>query len=343
LSGSPNQKNQENQNGGSFNFKVKIVQKDLNSDNYISDFSNLAGSIFGGFQSENPIVYQNSGYISKLYFINNFSGGILRKDKIEDMPESYRRFVQPENPSDAQIIKNLQKELIMLSNREEVGQNVFYSRLSSAGAASVAGSYETAQNFDSSGSFVLFDEFDGEEYDENEDYEEYDEDDEEDYDYDNEEIKEILHMNNYFNSDMYKMSKVEYDFSVPGTINFTEGGFIEITYDESEITGLEGSYIQFLFKPQEKDILTVRRRSFFDMWFTLEKGKRVSTDETETKPKTELDLRRFTKMALTTHTKELVNNMTADGGEIRLVYVTETNGVPSEMIFHTIQAERVGN
>jgi len=322
-----------------FNFKVKIVQKDLNAIDYASDFSNIMSGFFGGFQSEDPVVYQNSSYISKLNFINSFSGGILKKDKIEDMPDRYRRFVESDNPSEAQLIKDLQKELIMLSNREEVGQNVFYSRLSGSGvsAGPSAGAYEAAYSFDNDNpeSFVLLDKIDEThegDYEESGDYEEYE--NYEDYE-DNEEIKDILHLNSYFDSEMYKMSKVEYDFSSQGDINFTEDGIIEIKYDESEITGIEGSYIQLLFKPEDKNMLTIRRKNFYDMWFSLEKGKRISIDETMA------GNGRFEGMIYTAHTKELVNNMTLDGGEMSIVYATETNGVPSEMIFHTIQAERI--
>jgi hypothetical protein len=146
-----------------------------------------------------------------------------------------------------------------------------------------------------------------------------------------EEIKNILQLNNYFNSDEYKMSKVEYDFNSSGSISRMENGSLEIKYDESELTGFDGAYSQILFNPKTKNIVTVRRKSFFDVWFTLEKGKRISVGETG----------RYAGTVHTTVTRELVNNMTANGGEMSVVYITESNGYPYEMISHTIRAERV--
>ena len=342
-----------NQAGGKFNFKVKIVQTDLSSPGYF----------YGG---ESPLVYQNSSYISKLYFINNFSGGILAKDRIEDMPERYRRFVNFDNPSDAQILKNFKKDVLTLANREEVGQNVFYSRLSNPEIAdeintnksnkssqanqtnqqiiaSSAGNlreaeyntqHENLEIFDSLKTLEDFENFleeflseaSGGNYDENgeetEKYEEYEEEP------DDEEIRDILQLNNYFNSDSYKMSKIEYDFNAPGNINLMDDGTLEIKYDESEMTGLKDSYIQFLFKPENKDIVTVRRKYYFDIWFTLEKGRRVSIEKRGN----------YSGTVATTHTKEFVNKMTLKGGEMRFVYINEYDGSPSEMISHSICA-----
>ena len=166
-------------------------------------------------------------------------------------------------------------------------------------------------------------------------YEDYSEDDESaeiDEDYKNrDEIKDILLLNNVFNSEMYKMSKVEYDFSVSGNISMTNNGMLNIKYNESEITGFKNSYIQFLFNEDNRDIVTIRRKHFFDSWFTLEKGKRVSIERKD----------RYSGVVTTTSTKELVNNMTIDGGDMRIAYTTETDGIPTESVLYSIHAEPV--
>ncbi|MCL1859396.1 MAG: DUF1934 family protein [Oscillospiraceae bacterium] len=338
-----------------FNFKVKIVQTDLASREYLFGTGFSEGFGFGGDLS----VYQNSSYISKLYFINNYSGGILAKDKIEDMPERYRRFINLNNPTDAEMIKNFREEMAMLADREEIGQNVFYSSLSNPSVYSEpvipsnklsqinqpTGEYtehteifENLESFDGFNVFEDFGNFDGGDiagiYGDggNDENEECGESIGEDY-RDDEEIKDILLLNNIFNSEMYKMSKVEYDFSVLGNISVTSDGSLDIKYDESEMTGYKDSYIQFLFRADNREIVTVRRKYIFDTWFTLEKGKRVSVEIRD----------RYSGAVATTSTQELVNNITLDGGDMKIAYTTETDGVPTESVLYSIHAEPVSS
>ncbi|MCL2095603.1 MAG: DUF1934 family protein [Oscillospiraceae bacterium] len=336
--------------GGNFNFRVKISQTDLSGGGYHYDYS-------GESYAPDSIMYDNSEYISKLFFINNISGGILAKERVEDMPEKYRRFVSSDITSGADIIKSIKKELTVLANREEVGQNVFYSSL--AGSAGRSESEPDDNNtriksadgireriseikseiediFGEIRELLQSEQFkdlseevfsglgDGE-FDEFEDYYE----DFEDYDYaqSGEEIRDILHLNNYYNSETYKMSDVKYDFSCEGSIKVTDDGSLDIIYDESEMTGFKDSYCRFVFNMEKKDIITMSRKGFFETWLTLEKGGRVSTEYGR-------DIGFATAAA-----KEIVNNMTPEGGRMHLVYVTETNGFPSEMITHTIFAE----
>lgn len=361
-----------NPEDGKFNFKIKIVQTDLASREYL--FGAGIGDGFG--LMGDPTVYQNSSYISKLFLINNYSGGILAKEKIEDMPERYRRFIQLNKPTEAEIIKNFTDEMIMLANREEIGQNVFYSGLSDSyfSSSGYAASSHSAQsnrenqsaaeytelspvNFEDFGDFAGFadiadyfdfgkdDWIDDEDEDEDEDeyenengeYGEGGENENAEFELfenfrDDEEIKDILLLNNIFNSEMYKMSKVEYDFNISGNISMTDDGSINITYNESEMTGISDSYIQFLFNANNRDIVTVRRKYLLDTWFTLEKGRRISVERRG----------RDYGAVLTTNTQELVNNMTIDGGNMRLVYTTETNGVPTEAVLYSIYAEPAG-
>lgn len=355
MGGLSNKINQINPEEGKFNFKVKIVQTDLASREYLFGLGQNGGFGF----DEDPAVYQNSSYISKLYFINNYSGGILAKDKIEEMPEKYRRFIELKNPTEAEMIRNFRKEMIVLANREEIGQNVFYSSLSNSNPAgysnsntanqsSPAAAVEYAEHLGNSESLENFDDFnfninfngnvfedfgnfdeDGGDMVEYGDIE-YDENDEPGEDYrDDEEIKDILLLNNVFNSEMYKMSKVEYDFSVLGDISTTDDGSLNIKYNESETTGFKDSYIQFLFREDNRDIITIRRKNFFDTWFTLENGKRVSIERRG----------RYSGAVSTTNTKELVNNMTLKGGDMRIIYTTETDGIPTETVFYSIHAE----
>ena len=310
--------------GGKFEFRVKIVQTDLTNRDYYSGF---AGGMYGG---ESPLVYQNSNYISKLYFINNYSGGILAKDRIEDMPERYRRFIKPEKQTEAQMMRELKKEIFALANREEVGQNIFYSSSGIAGSfespdsCEYAAEAEAAVSEDSGGFYGSPEELENPE--DAGEFEEFD-----DYVDDGEEIRNILRMNSFYNSDAFKMSRVEYDFAASGTIDLIDGGkFIELRYDESELTGFRDSYIQFIFDAADRDILTVRRKYFADVWFTLEKNKRVSVAKSGKDERT----------AVTVSAKELANNMTADGGVLRVAYIMEENGAPIEKISYAIRASR---
>jgi hypothetical protein len=327
------------QAGKKFDFKIKIVRTDLATCEYLLGMSGAFG--FDG----DPAMYRNSSYISKLWYINNYSGGILAKDKIEDMPESYRRFVRFGNPSEKDMLKNYRKEIVMQKNREPFGHNVFYSRPSSqpsqkdaaknnsgeaqidlaeAKYAEIMGDFEGIVSFENFKEYVE-DVLYGDENPENgcgdgEFGEVYDDD---------EEIRDILQLNNVYNSELYKMSKVEYDFNAPGHITLTKDGMYEIKYDESEITGVEGSYARIMFSENSRNIATFHKKKFFSDWFALEAGKRVSTEHFG------VDFGAVTAAK----TKELVNNINLSGGGMRVVYTTEINGVPSEMVSYSIQAK----
>ena len=329
-----------------FNFKVKIVQTDLTRPDY---FYHAFGAMGGGIRNESPIIYQNSQYISKLFYINNISGGILAKDKVEDMPERYKRFISSANPSALEIAGSFIKEMAELANREEIGQNVFYSSISSAPDLAAAGNhaglariFEDIKNgplaeLENHGDFEGFENHeDFEDYEDFEDFEDFEElgelEEFEDYeDYAADEIRDILHLNNYYNSEEFKMSKVEYDFDAPGEISLSEDGSVIIKYDESELTGFSGSYIQLMFRPENKNTVMLRRKGFFDMWLVLEEGKRIPVGSAD-------DNSRNQGADLAANTKELVNNMTLRGGNMRFVYITENNGFPTEMISHSISA-----
>ena len=332
--------------GKKYNFKVKIVQTDLTHPNYLYQ---AFGAMGGG---ESPIMYQNSRYISKLFYINNVSGGILAKDKVEDMPERYKRFINTENPSAAEMAGSFIREMAELANREEIGQNVFYSRLSDSAETSEPA---IAENFDLAKEFKnliaeIFPESDPSEFEavysllqggeraygeagEPDDFDDFDGDDFggiADYElYAGEEVKDILRLNNYYNSEEYKMSRAEYNFDVCGEITVADGGSLILQYDESELTGYGGSYIQLMFDPQKRDALTIRRNGYYDSWLFLERGKTIQVSDADN----------YSGAALAANTRELFNSVTAAGGEIRVVYITETNGFPTEMIYHTINAE----
>ena len=357
-------KKPENQIGRKFNFRIKIVKTDLSGGDDFFDGSD------DGFSGDSPIMYQNSGYISKLFFINNISGGILAKDKIEDMPERYKRFITFDNPSATDIVNSFRKELDEHAKREKIGQNVFYSRLSNpvpvSSPAPAHGNSKTAKNSDwlddgpeiinaavslfsdiAGGSVgfenpVDFDGLDPDDFDGFEEFEDLDafEEFEAFGDFGDfaeyasgEEVKDILHLNNYYNSDAYKLSKTEYDYSSPGDIILDKNGTFELRYNENEITDFAESYSQIFFDAEKKDIVTLRRKSFCDIWLTLEKGKRISIGQTGEDAGT----------VATATAKEIVNNMTADGGDMKIVYITEINGYPCDMISQTIYAEPVGD
>ena len=322
--------------GKKFDFKIKIARTDLASREYL-----LGAESSFGFDGD-PAMYQNSGYISKLWFINNYPGGIPAKDKVEDMPERYRRFVGFGSPSETRMIKDFQKEMAMLSKREQIGQNVFYSQLPAQPNREAPGKKESKkppQNAENEKYAEIAGSFDGiaaienfREFIEDALYGEADLEDgyEEDEEYEaEEEIRDILQLNNVYNSEIYKMSKVKYDFSASGHISRTKEGMFDIEYDETETTGIEGSCMRILFSENNRDIVTFHSKSFFDEWFTLEKGKRVSIERIGA-----------SFGAVTSATaKELSNSITLEGGQLRAVYAMEINGVPSETVSYSIKAK----
>lgn len=328
--------------GKKFDLKIKIVRTDLASREYLLGAAGAFG--FGGEMA----MYQNSSYISKLWFINNYAGGILAKEKVEDMPERYRRFVRFGNPSETEMLKDYRKEMTMLSNREQIGQNVFYSRLSGradpkaeqipktkeaaeAKYAEIMEDIENMENMENMEGLATFENFkeyvedvlygDPEDGFEDGGYEEYDDD---------QEIRDILHLNNVYNSEIFKMSKVEYDFNAPGFINLTKDGMFEIKYDETEMTGIEGSYVRILFGENSRDIVTFHRKNFFDEWFALEKGKRVAVERVGA------DIKMVTAAA----GNGFANTINLSGGKLCMVYTTEINGVPTERVSYCLQAKQ---
>ena len=316
-----------------FDFRIKIIQTDLISREYSLMMEHGLGGGFG-FGGD-PAMYQNSDYISKLYFLNNYSGGILSKENLEDMPSRYRAFVNYKNPSVEERLKDFKKELAALADREEIGQNVFYSQFSDAMsdaaelmAASDDRVYELTEDFEKffeEGKIALDDDYD--------DYEDY-EDDYDDYDDygDDEEILDILQLNNFFDSEVYKMSKVKYEFGASGSIKSSKNGMFVIEYDESEMTGIKGSYIHITFDKNNRELVSVHRTSYSNSWFALQKGKTVAIEHGENVGDT-----------LSTNTTKLKNNMSLSGGSLHMVYTNEKNGTPLELISYSIQAKSAEN
>ena len=331
--------------GKKFDFKVKIVQTDLAGRNYLLGMG-------GGFGFDGDMsMFRHSGYVSKLWAINNYSGGILAKDRVEDMPGNYRRFVNFGNPSEKQMFDSFKRELAQASNREEIGQNIFCSQFSTpipevpqkeagkkgakktanekyaeiAGDFAAIASLGSLEDFEAFADEILYggdDPEDGEYGEEDEEYDEYEDD---------EEIRDILQLNNVYNSELYKMSKVEYDFVAPGHISLEKDGMYTLEYDETEMTGVEGR-TWILFGDKTRNIATFHRKGFSDDWFTLEKGKRVTIGRTGP----------AFNVVLATTAGELKNTITLAGGELRAVYRTEANGVPTETVSYSIKAKPAG-
>jgi len=355
--------------GGKFNFKVKMVRTDLACREYLFGMGfGMSGNLP---EADSSFIYQNSDYISKLYFINNYSGGILSQnnsdnsDKTEEIPDKYKYFIRADKPSDAELVGAFKKNLVMLANREKIGHNVFYNGLAGYekpklqtqdNSAANELNFEEFPDFADFAEFVesvllgddFFNEFQDNFYPEDNSDGETEEDNGGDNDDDKEdkndifsenppinqknddEIKEILNLNNVYNSDLYKTSKMSYDFNIQGEINLTKNGLITVKYAEVETTGFN-TYTQFVFNPENRDILTLRKKFFFDDWFMLEKGKRISVEKRG----------HYSGEIMTTATKELVNNITPDGGEMKISYIIETDGVPTEEISYHIYAEAV--
>ncbi len=114
-----------------------------------------------------------------------------------------------------------------------------------------------------------------------------------------------------------------------GEIYITDERVI-IAYDESELTGMEGSTTQVRFERSSPELVTMMRSGTVNTILVFEEGKRhICTYQTEYMP-----------FEICVYTKEVRNNL-LDDGKIELDYIVEIRGAQAEKTHFTIEVFEV--
>lgn len=99
-----------------------------------------------------------------------------------------------------------------------------------------------------------------------------------------------------------------------------------IAYDESELTGMEGSHTQVRFERSQPELVSMMRHGTVNTILVFEKGKRhICTYQTEYMP-----------FEICVNTKEVKNTL-LDDGRIELDYIVEIRGAQAERTQFTIE------
>lgn len=99
-----------------------------------------------------------------------------------------------------------------------------------------------------------------------------------------------------------------------------------IAYDESELTGMEGSHTQVRFERNMPELVTMMRHGTVNTILVFEKGKRhICTYQTEYMP-----------FEICVNTKEVINTL-LENGRIDLDYIVEIRGAQAERTQFTIE------
>jgi len=98
------------------------------------------------------------------------------------------------------------------------------------------------------------------------------------------------------------------------------GDMLHLCYDESELTGMDGSSTVVAFDPGQPDMLMMSRTGAYNSLLTFEGGRRhICSYQTPDTP---------FQICVTTHA--LDNRITGSGGTLRLEYALEINGAVAE-------------
>ena len=295
-----------------FDFKIKVTQTDLTrNDDFYRYFQSLN-------ESSVPFMVQHSGYIEKLNFMNGFGGADLAEES-EDININMRfgnRVFQADiaNPEVLKEAERKQDEMLLEMINSGVSPGDFINDLLEDIADKLAGTEAWEfEEVDIPSNLYMFDMVNG--YD-------FEQEFEDEFDDSFEEFEEESDEPNYEN-------KFEVKFNSTGSIRFLEDNILEVKYDESDMTGVKDAFVRFLFDFDKKDCVTIHRFGHSDTWLNCEKGERIS------------GMMKSFGNNMTVDTKEIINNMTIDGGQLFVSYIRETNGSPSEMVTHLISASPV--
>ena len=296
-----------------FDFKIKVTQKDLTpNDDFYWYFKNLNDSSV-------PFMVQHSEYIEKLEYLNSFGGASLADESII-IDRGFEDMVFQADIANQEVLREVERrkdemfdDMISMSggSAEDFVRNMLDD------LAEKIAEYEPEEpeleDVDINGNLYMYNMVNGvvaEEY--------FEDVLGIDFDAEAEEHEFEESGNNY-----------EVKFSTCGSINLLEGNMLEVKYDESDMTGIKDAFVRFLFDLDRKDCVTIHRCGHADTWLNCEKGERI-----EGRP-------RGFGGSMTVDTKEIINNMGPDGGQLLVSYVRETNGAPAELVTHVISASPV--
>ena len=110
------------------------------------------------------------------------------------------------------------------------------------------------------------------------------------------------------------------EFYTEGDLVISADGQFSLSYDESELTGMEGAVTSVNFDLSEPTLVTLMRSGAYRMAMVFEQGARhICTYQTPYMP---------IEMAVTT--KKLENALTADGGYLYAEYSIDAGGMRCE-------------
>ena len=127
---------------------------------------------------------------------------------------------------------------------------------------------------------------------------------------------------------MPEVESEKIEFYTEGELTLTRDGKYCLSYDESKLTGMEGSVTSVNFQLDDRGLVTLMRNGTFRMVMVFENGKRhICTYQTPYMP-----------IELCVVTKKLENSLSEDGGTLRVEYSIETNGMRCELTKLTLRA-----
>lgn len=120
------------------------------------------------------------------------------------------------------------------------------------------------------------------------------------------------------------------EFYTEGELTVTKDGKYCLSYDESKLTGMDGSVTSVNFDMKNPELVTLMRSGNYRMAMVFESGKRhICTYQTPYMP-----------IELCVVTKRLENTLTKDGGSLSVDYSIETNGMKCEITRLRLTAQR---
>lgn len=115
------------------------------------------------------------------------------------------------------------------------------------------------------------------------------------------------------NFDSVNAQRIDIDYE--GTLKI-KGGRLIIEYDESELTGMEGTTTDISFEINHPELVVMNRKGSVNGTLCFENGERIMCSQTT--PEMELPL--------VIDTEHMINTLNEDGGELKISYGMEFRG-----------------
>jgi uncharacterized beta-barrel protein YwiB (DUF1934 family) len=110
------------------------------------------------------------------------------------------------------------------------------------------------------------------------------------------------------------------EFYTEAVLTVTPDGQYSLSYDESELTGMEGAVTSVIFNLSEPTLVTLMRTGAYRMAMVFEEGKRhICTYQTPYMP-----------IEMAVATKKLENTLSAEGGHLYAEYSIDAGGMRCE-------------